>query len=295
MERPYPSHAPIRHDGKVTPKAVVATELNQFFAAHGGEFAQCRPAAAVAWAIYRPYSHLGAWTGWVSPGEARVGGHPVPPTGLALTQLHEALVSAGLDLDFIDVQQVSAEQLHRFPCVVLSGTPFMDTGTQDKLAVYAAGGGRLIVLGDPPWLDDTFRPCTTVRDVAPEVCTEVADVVRALSRSAAGAIKARVEVDPAGSGLVWVRVHPDRDVHYVVALSRNSEFLRLKYRVASKHYTASLVLVPATGAGIRAEYGEPRSALIRGTNEYLQRSVRPRFELNGRSLSSQTPGDLLIP
>jgi len=284
QSRPYPSHPPVREDGSLTPKAMVAGHLGRFFAKHGADYLACRPATPVAWGLYVPYSLVGAWTGSVPREKAAVSGHQFPPTGPVMMAMDEGFRRHGIEMDFTDVERSSLDELLRYPVLVLPGMPFMDASTQEKLATYCRRGGRLAIIGEVPTLDNRFSPCHLLKAAGPASFSGVDEALTVLLTDVASHA---IRITPAGSGYAWIRVHPSEDLHFVTVLTRDTDELTVRYAVGDRDYELSLGLAPRTGAVVRIERGKPVAALVKGTNELLGRTVKVWCRVNNHLLEEE--------
>ncbi len=287
--RPYPSHAPIDAKGRPTPKAATLSLMSEFLARYGAELAECRPAAAAAWGLYLPYSYAGAWVSGFSP--AAVEGHIVPTPGPHLLACQQELLANGADLDLVNIQSADEADLYRYPILLVSGGPWMDALTQAKLARYAACR-RLLVIGEVPRLDENLDPCGVLVCAPVMVAENLEAGLRLLPSLLEQTGGIRVTIEPEGGGLVWIRVHPERNVHFVHALSRDTDHLRLSYELRGQRYVLDLSLAPDAGALVRVVNEQLSGLLIKGVNERLNRAIVPWCRLGGVEVAGEAACDL---
>ncbi|MFQ5612065.1 MAG: beta-galactosidase [Anaerolineae bacterium] len=148
--------AALRPDGSPRRRAWHVRALFAYLAAGGVDYVAAQVPARVAVG----YSHLSeqvvAWGGDL-PGS--IAG-PVQNTLRAGTgpELARQLLQAGVDFDVVDVDRVSGEGLARYRWLLLPGTPVIGRDAWQKLKEFAAGGGRLRLVGEAlPALDEHFQ------------------------------------------------------------------------------------------------------------------------------------------
>lgn len=288
--RPYPSHAPIDAEGALTPKAATLSLMSEFLARYGAELAECRPAAAAAWGLYLPYSYVGAWVSDLLSGA--VEGHIVPTPGPHLLACQQELLRYGADLDLVNIQSANEADLYRYPILLVSGGPWMDAITQAKLARYAVCR-KLIVIGEVPKLDDNLKTCTVLARVPVLAAKDLAAGLRLLPSVLEESGGIRVTIEPEGKGFVWIRVHPEKNIHFVHVLSCDTDHLRLSYTLHGHRYVMDLSLAPGAGALVRVINEQLGGLLIKGVNDKLNCAVKPCCRLGGVEVAGDSPCDLL--
>ncbi len=276
MERPYPSHAPITAAGDITAKARVVARLGAFFRQYGGEFVSCARQTGAAFGLYQPYAYVGAWLD-MPTAEVIVAGHRLPQQGPAWLTWQQALLAHGIDLDTVQLQ--ADDDLLRFPTLVVIGGPWMDAATQTKLAQYHRAGRKLVLIGEVPLLDEEMQACTVMVEAGVAGYPDLAAALAALPQLAAPAPPRSVAIVPEDGGYVWIRAHPQRDVHYVIAVNRQTERLSIQYMLNGASYTLDLTLAPGGGALVRVENGAVADSVILDHNDTLNRVVVPECRL----------------
>ncbi|GII58630.1 hypothetical protein Pth03_70190 [Planotetraspora thailandica] len=254
-EYPYPDSSPIGANGEVTPKAETVRWLADFFAAHGEEFLESRPVTGGAFGLYLPYAGIGAW--------AR-GAEDAPGCGRALLAFHARMRAAGLDYALVDLETVTPEELSAHPSVTVPGGSFMHAGVQQLLADYAANGGRVVLDGPAPTLDEHLRPCTVLADAGAHAGGEDTDSVVKVVRGEADA---------------YLRVHPDRDVSYLTVLvSAGNEG---SMAIQTPYGLVEVVTARGGAAVVRIAGGRIDDFVVKGVNAFLDSAVRAGVSLDG--------------
>lgn len=159
----FPSHAPIDEHGVCRPMYDTAAMLNGWFAKHGDAFLRCDLEIDSAYLLYAPYAAVSSWT----PDERywRVAGAGIPRCGhQGCEEFSASLQAAGYSFGMFELEAASAEQLRAPRSLALHSAFFMDAASQGKLAEFVRAGGRLLISGDLPEVDDRLQPCTTLRD-----------------------------------------------------------------------------------------------------------------------------------
>jgi beta-galactosidase len=162
-EKPYPDCCPIAHDGGLGSKYSVLQMLNQYLQAYGEEMLSSTTDKPISYGLYAPYAYLAAWNNheedWSNLGVA-------PPRcgyqGLDGFQVN--VRSVNYDFGIVNLQTASLDQLGPIPAITLVGGFFMEEQAQMKLVSYVMAGGKLIMLGEVPELDEKFSPCTILKD-----------------------------------------------------------------------------------------------------------------------------------
>ncbi|MCK2216754.1 beta-galactosidase [Actinomadura sp. ATCC 31491] len=258
---PYPDCPPIGPDGTPTGKAPVVRALAGFFARHGAEFLECAPATEHAFGLYLPYAGIGALAGPDGPG-----------CGRPLLAFHERMRAAGHDYALLDLERASAADLAAFASVTVPGGPFMHARVQRLLAAYAAAGGRVVLDGLAPQADEHGEPCALLAPAPPP------------------------DLGPGpvlyGDADAYLRSHPERDVHYLTVLVRTGN--RGPVGVRTPYGEAELIAADGGAAVLRLTGGALGDLVVKGVNGYLGSAVAARVTLNGESVVTAGPGDLVM-
>ncbi len=293
--KPYPTRAPVNEAGELTPQSRIVSMMNEFFTLYGAEFLQTKPAISIAWGFYLPYAHIQAWRS----DNVRVKDKALsfPDCGKALMRFERQLLEAHIDFELINLQSVSDEILHQVPFLVLSAGCFMDRDTQEKLSRYTKSDRKLLVIGDLPQLDGEFSECGILRNhngtitVIPREEFYEKNIVDKLVDL--GLTKSVLTED---SSFIWQYSHPDRDIQYLFVLTPrdHSGLIEFEYESLNGSRQVELQLPPASGGVVRVADGRLSAALLKGINDYLEKSEVPYCTINGSTMSADRPCDLLI-
>ncbi|MEV0621126.1 beta-galactosidase [Nonomuraea sp. NPDC050404] len=257
---PYPDCPPIDAGGGATGKAPVVRGLAEFFAAHGPEFLECATERHDAFGLYLPYAGIAALSG----PEAS------PQCGRVLRGFHERMRERGLDYGLLDLESATPRELAAYRTVTVPGGPFMHRRVQELLAGYAREGGRVLVEGPVPTLDERLAPCALITPSAGEVTGEGVVLY--------------------GEADAYLRSHPTRDVHYLIVLVQSGNEGPIGLR--TPYGTVEVVAAQGAGAVLRLAGGEVGDLVIRGLNSYLDCAVEAGVRLNGVRTGAAGPGDL---
>ncbi|MBF8190058.1 beta-galactosidase [Nonomuraea sp. K274] len=258
---PYPDCAPIDARGAATAKAPVVRALADFFARHGAEFLESAGTARDAFGLYLPYA-----------GIAALSGPEGPQCGRPLRAFHERMRGRGLDYAVVDLEHVTAGELAAYRTVTVPGGPFMHRGVQRLLAAYAAAGGRVLVDGPVPALDERLAPCALITPSTPPPDTAESLILY-------------------GDADAFLRSHPDRDVHYLVVLVQTGNEGPIGVR--TPYGTVEVVAAAGGAAVLRLAGGELGDLVVKGVNAYLSCAVEAGVRLNGERAGASGPGDLI--
>ncbi|MEV0385118.1 beta-galactosidase [Nonomuraea sp. NPDC050643] len=258
---PYPDSAPIDAAGTATHKAPVVRALAGFFAAHGAEFLECSGARRDAFGLYLPYA-----------GIAALSGPEGPQCGRPLRAFHERMRTRGLDYGLFDLEHVTAAELAAYRSVTVPGGPFLHRRVQELLAAYAEAGGRVLFDGPAPTLDEHLAPCALLTPSAPPAPDPAENLVLY------------------GDADVFLRTHPERDVHYLTVLVQTGNEGPIGVR--TPYGTVEVVAAEGGGAVVRLAAGGLGDLVVKGVNTYLSCAVEASVRLNGERVGAPGPGDL---
>ena len=156
LDPPYGGDAPIDPKGGPGPGNGALRVLTHFLAAEGPHLLASRPGRGLRWYGYHPYTAVNAW-------RAGAGADPLPPSGLTTfatwclgtgTPFSPHNLADPRDLDDVDSGD---------PVVAQVG-PFLARAAQHRLARLVAGGADILLVGQPPSLDEHLAPCTVLAD-----------------------------------------------------------------------------------------------------------------------------------
>lgn len=277
---PYPDSAPIAADGSATAKAPVVRMLADFFALHGVEFLECAPVTAEAFGLYLPYAGIAAW-----PGADRSG---APRCGAALRAFHDRMRQAGRDYAVVELESATPDRLAAHGRLTVPGGPFMHRHVQDLLAGYLAGGGRILLDGPAPGLDEDLRPYGVLADALGRTAsTPAAPQADAEAEAEAEAEAVRVT---RGRADAFLRVHPVRDVRYLTVLVDSENEGPVRVETAYGAFETSCARGGA--AVVRLAGGVPDDFVVKGLNSFLDSAVPARISAGGREERADLPADL---
>ncbi|MEA4907316.1 MAG: beta-galactosidase [Anaerolineaceae bacterium] len=290
----YPDVSPIDEHGQTGSKGETVRRLNEFFHQAGREFLESRPTAPMAWGVYLPDSHVRAWA--PESEQARLSRLGVGEGGRAYLHFLRRMLNQHLDFGLADLQAVPLSQLRGYRTLGLAAGRSMDAPTQQKLCDYLAGGGRLLLAGRLPDLDENLAPCTLLQqargDLRPfsleQFYREDAWFEAALEGSDPGV----GGLNPAaGEALLWLYTHPERDAQYLfVFTGPHSGPVECEYSAGGRSHRVQVVL-PARSAGVlRVAAGKLRAALLNGHNDYTGESLRAACRIDGQQYTAAEPG-----
>jgi beta-galactosidase len=296
----YPDSAPVDGEGRLTPKADTVRSLNGFFNRWGSEFLETRPVRPVAFGIYLPYAHSAVWVGEQEWEPAAALG--IPNHGRTLRKFQQLCLTNRQDFDLVNLQVADAGRLLDYPTLVLASGRWMDRLTQEKLQEYLLKGGRLILVGELPQVDEDFQPTQLLAEIQAK-----AQLVRAsefYGWTAADWEKRAVPspeivaLNPEASGsLIWHYTHPEKDLDYLFVFSGKEIHGPIEFQFAAhgRAHALGVTLPPLSAAVIRIHDGAVTDVLAKGKNEEMDAAVVAACSLDGKTLSASQPGDWVYP
>lgn len=277
---PYPDASPITHTGDWTPKAEIAWWLAQFMAVHGAEFLECRPVQCAAWGVYMPHVYISAW--------AAAANSSYPVQGAQMREFQRQMRALHLDYGIVNLETVTAADLCAFSHLVISGGLFMAHTEQQKLADFISRGGLLTVIGSLPELDDKQQPC--------HILLSLDEQIRVMANVNMTDCLTGVPAPQLlrGDADVWLRSHPEHDLHFITALvpGTGDVDISLRLPLGDRWLLMEMQGAPAGGALLRMENGRITTAMIKGHNGYRGVSVIPTCTVDGQTIAGTKPGDL---
>lgn len=269
MEKPYPSHAPIGPD-KVDPdKAKALADLNGFLNEFGAEYLNCAPVTGVAWGLYQPYAHLGAWCTEADNGMwPEVAGHTLPVQGPALMAVQQKLIEDGRDLAYLDLETATVADLARYKLLIMAGGPYMDAATQHSLAEFTREGGTLALIGEVPALDEQLEPFRELAGLKEEsrlmVFPDQKQLLAALPELLNNVRAAGLAIEAPGKACAWLRENPAQNLQFLVILSNLAGEVRITYSRGEEQINLALDLPDRGGAIVRLDRGKVSHMVIGG-------------------------------
>ena len=159
----WPPDAPLGSNGLAKPRFHTMRQFLQVLHSVGDGLATARPVAPVAWGVYAPWGHAGAWSTRHEDWEAA--GLQMAPRWAHMGVdgfLEDAIRS---DIDAVQVSLTDpATRLADHRMIVTHGADYLDPATADRLVRYVEGGGALVWAGPVPTLDrDLQTPSTALQ------------------------------------------------------------------------------------------------------------------------------------
>ncbi|WP_406316457.1 beta-galactosidase [Streptosporangium sp. NBC_01639] len=301
---PYPDSAPIAADGSAGVKAPVVRVLADFFALHGVEFLECAPVAGEAFGLYLPYAGIAAWSGPEQAG--------APRCGAALRAFHDRMRRAGRDYAVVELESATPDRLAAHGTLTVPGGPFMHRRVQELLAGYLAGGGRIVLDGPEPGLDEDLRPCDILaralgRTVPSPAASPTASGTAsgtASDTASPTALDADIDIDTdtdtgsdagavrvtRGEADAFLRVHPGRDVQYLTILVQSGNDGPV--RVETPYGVVETAGARGGAAVVRLAGGELDDFVVKGLNGFLDSAVPAWIAVGDREVRADLPADL---
>ncbi|WP_380282311.1 beta-galactosidase [Kitasatospora purpeofusca] len=292
FDPPYGDAAPVRLDAGPGPAFAALRVLTHFLAGRQDALALSRPEPGVCWGVHPPYAAVGAWD------RTGNGDRPVPSAARTLVPFVAHCLRRSLPFRLAELTGRTALDPSAGPLVTVSGR-FMERALQQRLAAFAEDGGALLLVGEPPTLDEDLG-----------TCTELAEAVR---RSRSGRVRtAALDGRPLGTAVAhWlggipgapVRARPgpwlelrrttaDPEEVLVFLLNRSHAPLRARTRCGGHLVTADLV-----GGGcavVQVSRGRLGACYVKGLNERTGARLPVRVRVGGELLSSDRPCDLSV-
>lgn len=279
---PYPDAAPIQSNGKLTPKAEIVRWMAKFFEQYDEEWLACRSSQPAAWGLYLPHARVAVW----SPENDR----NAPRHGDYLKEFQKQMRHLHVDYSVLNLETAGLTELRAHAFVFLPGGETMRADVQQKLAEYALGGGKLIFLGRIPRMDEDGAACDILWTARASFQTMPPDGYAGLLAGVTRPTLAEGHAD------VWVRSHPQHDVHFITILipAHGEPRIDVTLPVGPRRQRILLSATASGGALLRVENGRITDAIIKGHNAYLGQSVAPQCRLDDQVTGYEEPGDFAL-
>lgn len=268
----YPDSSPIDGNGQSTPKAESVIRLNRFFNRWGNEFLETDPIRPITFGLYLPYAHSAVWVAENDWEKAAALG--IPDHGAVLRKFQQLCMKNHLDFDFTNLQVVDAANLQKSPTLVLAGGRWMDKTTQEKLDSYVQAGGRLVLIGEIPSLDENYQPTQILSALRNEIQVfRLADFHQFTHQNWQKIIAPLQSIiaqnREAESAWIWQYSHPDQELDYLFVFSgmETGGPIAFQFRLHGKAYRFSISLPPQSAALIRVQNGEMTEILTETTEK----------------------------
>ncbi|SFR99020.1 beta-galactosidase [Anaeromicropila populeti] len=161
-ERPYPDSSPISSKGELTEKYYVMKLLNTYMKAYGREILESSTRKCIAYGMYTPDCYLPTWKDSIENlMELSLYQKGNGTKGLECFQRN--VRRQNYDYAILELQYCTEDELQKQPVITIAGVRFMSASVQRKLVSYVKKGGRLIVIGNLPVLDETLNQCEIVK------------------------------------------------------------------------------------------------------------------------------------
>ena len=161
---PYPASPPIKEDGTIRQKFWTVYQIASFFKRNGTHLVKNDPQAPLAWGFYAPYSQAACWqqnqAEWKRAGFSGVC-HSI---AYGWDPFLRMLAKNDTDSGLAYLREDNLNDLLKFKIIFMNGFDWMDRRTQQKLARYVRRGGRLVLTGIVPYLDENMRPCRILQN-----------------------------------------------------------------------------------------------------------------------------------
>ncbi|MFF2659969.1 beta-galactosidase [Kitasatospora sp. NPDC058032] len=287
---PYGDAAPIRLDAGPGPAFAALRVLTHFLAGRQEPLALSRPEPGVCWGVHPPYAAVGAWEGTAD------GERPVPSAARTLVPFVAHCLRRNLPFRLAELTGRAGPDPGSGPLVTVSGR-FMERALQRRLARFAERGGALLLVGEPPALDEDLRPCTElaaavrrhgdgrVRTVAPGGRSLGAAVEDWLHGSHDAPVRARP-----GPWLELRRTAADPEEVLVFLFNRTDSPLRARTVCGEHPVTADLV--SGGCAVVQVSHGRLAACYVKGIDERSGARLPVRVRVGGDLLASDRPCDL---
>jgi hypothetical protein len=201
-----------------------------------------------------------------------------------LDKFQRVLRDRNIDFHIVNLETASLKELKQNKFIVLNGGFFMDRKTQQKLASFAAGGGKVIFIGETPRADENFNDCR-ISQKNSFCLLKIEDIGGILARYHS---KLKVN-DPETQ--VWAYDDPASDTQFffILNLSINAGARYFDYDGVK----ASVVMPDKSAAVIKIKKGKLDSLFIKGINEMNNTSVVPAASFGRDIFRSEKACDVL--
>ncbi len=278
---PYPDTAPITEKGEITYKANFISWLTDFFCKYGKEFLVSIPQRSVGWGYYLPDSRVNAWR---LPDCTQLDG--TSPSGL-LNHFQNKARLLNVDYGLINLQHASLDELLAYQKLIVVGSRLFEPAVKQGLAAYIRAGGQLALLGSYPDLDDILT------DIDIESSEKKKIILLDAQRLPTWLMEAERPNIYAGQADIWVRSHPEEDIHFITVLFPKGEISQAHFSVVlnDRLHHISVQATPSGGAIFRLANGKLTDCIIKAVNGYLNIAVNPSITVDDIITGLDTPGD----
>ncbi|MGW4895640.1 beta-galactosidase [Kitasatospora sp. NPDC004240] len=283
---PYGDAAPILADARPGPAFAALQVLTHFLAGQQESLALSRPEPGVRWGVHPPYAAIGAWS-WTGHRRA------VPPAERTLAPFVAHCLRRNLPFRLEELTGRTAPDPGAGPLVTVVA-PFMERALQRRLARFAELGGRLLLLGELPRLDEDLRPCSELAEAAARsgvrtVALDAEPVGAAVETWLADGPGVRPRARP-GAWLELRRTTGDPEDVLVLLFNRTDGPLPARTRCGT--HEIAVDLVEGGCAAVRVTRGRLGACYVKGLNERTGAGVPVRVRVGPDLLRTDRPCDL---
>lgn len=292
LDPPYGGVAPVGPEAEAGSGFRPLAVLNHFLSSIGASLAESEAETGLAFCLYPPYGAIAAW------GVFEDGCAAAPSASAYLTPF----VKHCLEWN-IPFRLVEGELSLNWPIVAASGD-FMSEHRQHTLARHIERGGALLLIGEPPKMDEEFRDCRVLRNA-----------MGCLDPYPAALFGGRVRVVRADAPTIgaaiddWLHCLPDvrrsrarssyLEIHrmtlsdnarFAFFFNRTSDAIRIDSEIDGKGLM--LDLAPYGCAVVHLVAGEVAGFYSKGLNEKFNSGAAPYLKIGRRELFSGAPCDV---
>ncbi len=160
--RTFPSDAPIGENGETGEMYAAMSLLNEWFVREGEGFLRAELDMDVCFLIYPDYASISSWVPsakeWALP-------HAIPRAGVEAIEPASMICNThGVNYEFAELPALSVDELLAKPVAAFYSGFFLAEPEQRKLVAFVQRGGKLILSGELPQVDERMQPCTVLAD-----------------------------------------------------------------------------------------------------------------------------------
>ncbi len=301
-EKPYPASAPITHDCVKTDKFYLAKMINLFFNSFSKNAVESGIEKDIYWGCYMPYCWAASW---------KAGDHAWKNSGIkerpvcieeGLIPLMKEAARRGLKtgVKYLDYEENA--ELAKAKVIILKLSDWLGEKVQQKLLKYVKTGGKLIIFGTIPYLDDDFKPSNILlKALFPKKNSVPQNLEKNIGKGkiifAAGDILnddkklERILGQKSGEYAAYdVTVSAEKDEKVIYLISKDSGTSVYKSLAGKKE-----LHVQSVPGGISAVYvkgNDIRGFILKGLNDYAKKSAVPSLKFDSWEISSSKPCDI---
>ncbi|MDD5643971.1 MAG: beta-galactosidase [bacterium] len=301
-EKPYPAAPPITHDCIKTDKFYLARMINLFFGSFGKNAVESEVEKDIYWGCYMPYCWAASWkvddTAWKKSG---IKERPVCiEEGLMSFMKKAARYGFKTGVKYLDYE--SDAEIAGAKTIILKLSDWMCEKVQVKLLKYMKNGGKLIIFGTIPYLDEDFKTSNVLlKSLFPQKNAEVCSIEKNIGKGKIHFIAGDLLSDDKKlAGILGQRkrqynsydvaVSSGKDEKIIYAISKDSG--TSEYRIPTGKKELYLRSVPGGISAVYIKNNDVRGFILKGLNDYEQKSVAPLLKFNLWEISASSPCDI---